>query len=247
MMAVLAVISFLAGVGMLWVFSRTSNQAAIKQTKNRLRAYLYELRLFPDEPGLLWTAQRRLLTGNAKYIGLTLRPVVVLALPFIILMSLMEPYFGKKPLAPGESALVTVQMKAPVDGQAPVLEAPAGIVVETPAVRSVTDKQVSWRIRAEREVSGVLKVNAGGEQVEKRVVAGSGDGYESDRRSGNVVDMLFHMGEAPLRSGAVEWVEVTYPEREITFLGIELHWIVWFLVISMIAALLVKGRMGVTF
>jgi hypothetical protein len=43
---------------MLWVFRRISRQEAIRKTKSRLWACLFELRLFTDEPALVWRAQR---------------------------------------------------------------------------------------------------------------------------------------------------------------------------------------------
>jgi hypothetical protein len=54
----LGLISLLAGVVMLWVFRRVSNQGAIRVAKKRLQAHLYELRLFADEPRLVWRAQK---------------------------------------------------------------------------------------------------------------------------------------------------------------------------------------------
>jgi len=70
-------LSLLLGVGMLWIFSLTSNQGAIRKVKARLQAHLYEMRLFPDEPVLIWKAQLGLLAANVRYIGLMLLPAIV--------------------------------------------------------------------------------------------------------------------------------------------------------------------------
>jgi hypothetical protein len=64
---------------------------------------------------------------------------------FAILVSLMNAMYGRAPLPVGESSVVTVQL---TDGTMPVeLETPTGIAVETPGVRDVRDRQVSWRVR----------------------------------------------------------------------------------------------------
>src|SRR3954447_14060442 len=107
----LAPISVLAGIASLWVFGRASNQNAIRKTRKRLKASLYELRLFGDEPALVWQAQKQLLGGNLRLIGLTLRPAMILSIPMGLLLLWMEPFYGRSPLPVGESAIVTMQWK----------------------------------------------------------------------------------------------------------------------------------------
>lgn len=171
----LLLISAVLGVVMLWAFSRLSNQKAIKQTRNRLKAALMEMRLFGDEPSLLFRAQRDLLTGNGRLLALTLKPALILMLPLILLAAFLEPFYGHAPLPVGEAAVVTLRMKAPIDGKTPPpkLESPAGMVVETPAVRAIASREMSWRIRPEREVDGKLRVVLPGEVIEKSITAGS--------------------------------------------------------------------------
>ena len=38
-----------------------------------------------------------------------------------------------------------------------------------------------------------------------------------------------------------------YPGAEIEWLGLQTHWLVWFVGVSMLAALVFKSRMGVSF
>jgi len=244
----LALISVLAGIGMLWVFRRASDQAAIRAARNRLKAHVYELRLFADEPSLIWRAQKGLLTGNLRLMRLTLRPAVVLALPFILLVIWLEPFFGKEPLPLGRPAILTVQLKHPVDpnGPPPILQAPQEILVETAPVRSIGDRQISWRIRPTRRVSGTLKVVLPNETLAKHVEAGPGLRYLVNRRENSLLARLWHPSEPGLSSGFAEWIEIAYPSRQIRWFGIEFHWLVWFVLISMASAFLLKRRMGVS-
>jgi hypothetical protein len=48
----LTVIAAVAGVVMLWVVGKTSNQARIRQVKRAVAASLLELRVFDDEPAV---------------------------------------------------------------------------------------------------------------------------------------------------------------------------------------------------
>ena len=243
-MAGLAVVSALAGVGMLWLFGRTSNQAAIRRTKRRLQAHLLELRLFGDEPSLIWKAQAGLLAYNAKYIALMLVPVAILSVPMVLLLMHLESFYGMRPLPVGEEAIVTVQMRGALEAK---LEAPEGIAVETPGVRVPSEQQVSWRIRPVKEGSGALRVVTPEGAFEKQIAAGGGWRYVSDRRVSSAWDLVWHPAEKRLPGGRVEWIEVRYPPAEVAWLGLETHWLVWFLVFSMAAALVLKGRFKVAF
>jgi hypothetical protein len=245
----LLIISVFLGIGMLWVFGRVSNQKEIRRTRNRLKASLMELRLFGDEPALVFRAQKDLLIGNGRLLALTLRPALILTAPLLLLLSFLEPFYGRSPLPLGEPAIVTLHFKQPIDPQMPVpkIEPPSGVLVETPGVRALGENEVSWRIRPERSVDSILRFVLSNETIEKSIAAGDDRGYASDRRASSWLDWIWNPGESRIASQTVDWVEIRYPSAEVGWLGVEFHWLVWLLVISMIAALLFKRRMGVSF
>ena len=243
----LTVLSVLVGVGMLWVFARVSNQDAIRRTKKRLQAYLLELRLFGDEPALLWKSQKDLLRANIHYLSLMLRPALILTVPVVILLFHLDGVYGLAPLPVGEPAVVTVQAIGQISSNtaAPRLVASAGFTVETPAVRVLEESQFSWRIRPLREAAGELRFNWNGAEWEKTIASGEGSQYLSSRRVRSWLDALWNPGEDRLRGPRVEWVEVRYPPAAIEIAGIEIHWLIWFLVISVLSAYLLKGYFNV--
>jgi uncharacterized membrane protein (DUF106 family) len=245
----LLLLSVALGICMLWVFGRMSDQKAIRRTRNRLKASLMEMRLFGDEPALLLRAQKDLLTGNARLLVLTLRPALVLTLPLLFLVAFLEPFYGRAPLPVGQPAILTVHLAQPINPQAPVpkLEAPSGLTIETPAVRAISDQELSWRIRPQQNVEGTLRVVFSNETLEKTITAGNGRGYASDRRASAWTDWILYPSEPRIKSQAVDWIEVRYPSAGIQWLGLELHWLIWLLVVSMLTALLFKRRMGVSF
>src|ERR1700681_1117905 len=77
----LSVISALVGIGMLWVFRKTSNQQGMKTVKRKVYASLLELRVFADEPGVTWRAQKSLFAANFRYMGLALQPALGMVAP----------------------------------------------------------------------------------------------------------------------------------------------------------------------
>lgn len=245
----LALLSAVIGVVMLWVFGRFSNQDKIRGVKDLLKAHMLELRLFVDEPSLIWQAQKSLVSSNLRYMGLMLGPFLILLVPMGLMMALLDPYYGVAPLPLDRPAIVAVQLNRVFDASAPapVLRAPEGIVVETPVLHTSGLTQLSWRIRATQPVSGKLTIALAGVEMEKNIEAGEGPRYTSPRRVASWLDWFASPGEPLLPAGPVSSIEVNYPGAEVGWLGLELHWLIWFVIVSFAAALLLKSRMGVSF
>jgi len=207
-MMMLVLVSAIYGVVACLVFRRFTNRESIRRAVNRVVAHVMELGLFLDSPGLVFRAQRDLLLENFRLLRLVILPGAILALAFALLYPAMDANFGHAPLTVGEPSVVTIQMK---DAMMPVeLEAPLGMAVETPGVRSVHDRQISWRVRPLREISGDLRF-----RIENRVVSSG-----------------FFLHDAAIRS-----IEIRYPRS--TILGFSwLLW--FFLISSVSAGLFWK-------
>ena len=239
-------LSVLLGIAMLWVFGRTSNQAAIRKVKAELHAHLYEMRLFTDEPLLIWKAQWSLLKANVRYLAMMFVPALVLTIPMVLIFAQLECFYGYAPLEPGQQAIVTVQMKGK-GGQVPVLRAPDGIAVDSPAIRMDGGQQISWRIRALRPVTGDMQFVFPDATVEKSVQAGTGPKYVSERRVSSAIDLIWHPAESRLPAGPVDWIELRYPAATVHALGLDLHWLIWMLTLSMASAVVFKRQFRVSF
>ena len=244
----LTVISIATGLAMLWAFGRFSDQQRIEVAKRKLRAHLYAFRLFADEPALIFRAQKQLLLWNARYLALMLRPTAVIVIPTVVLLMQLDAVYGRRPLAAGESAVVTAQLNLASDlrALAPSLEGRA-VAVETPPVRVLDEHQVSWRVRATSAAAASVLLRVSGVAESKHVQAGSGLRYISERRVASLLEWLRYPAEPPLPGGAVRWIEVAYPSADIDILGIGVHWLVWFCVVSVLTMLLFRKRFGVTF
>jgi hypothetical protein len=112
-----------------------------------------ELGLFLDSPSLILRAQRDLLKENLLLLRLTILPAAILALLFAILYQPLNATYVRAPLPVGEPAVVTI----PIEDKIPQLDPPAGIALETPAVRVLHDHEISWRVRPLRPTSTNLK------------------------------------------------------------------------------------------
>jgi hypothetical protein len=239
-LASLVPISIVIGIGILLVFRHTSDQAAVRRARNLVTAHLLEFRLFMDEPRLILRAQRNLIVANIRLLRLMLRPVLVLALPTVVLLAGLDGFYGRAPLVIGEAAIVTAQVKH--DGTVLVLKTPPEMAAETSGIRVPAGRQVSWRIRPLRASTGDLELVHQERVFRKSFAAGAGRHYCSERR-GSIAGLLLHPAEAPIIDSEIEWIEVRYPNATI----LHLHWLIWFFVISGFAALVLKGRLRTAF
>ncbi len=87
----LVVISVLTGVAMLLVLQRVSDPVRIRLAKRKVQAHLLELRMFQDEPRVIWGAQKALLGANLRYMALMLRPALWMTVPLFLLEFSLTP------------------------------------------------------------------------------------------------------------------------------------------------------------
>jgi hypothetical protein len=199
----------LYGVVSVLVFRRFCDAASVRRSVHRMWAHVMELSLFLDSPALVLRAQRDLLRENVRLLRWVIVPSGILAVLFACLFPLQNAIYGRAPLPVGEPSVVTIQMKDA--GMSSVqLEAPAGILVETPGVRVVHDRQISWRVRPMQPTSEDLKF-----RVKNRVLTAG--------------MYTFFWRDPEVRS-----IDIRYPEASIG----SLPWLEWFVISSSVSAVM---------
>ncbi len=248
----LTVLGILTGIAILPVFGKFSNTEGIALAKRKIRAALYEFRLFGDEPRLVFRAQGQLLLWNARYLGLMLKPAAIVLLPIVALLMLMDTVYGHRPLHVGEDTLVTARVANIVDLNtvSPELRGD-NIAVETPSVRLPAKDQVVWGVRAIAPGNDYLSLSlpqgvAADNVAKKNVGVGPGLHMLSDRRVSTLWDWLIDPGEKLLpRDNVFRWIEIQYPDAEVDFFGFGIPWIVWFILVSWITVFALRKPFGV--
>jgi len=242
----LTVFSVLTGVVMLWFFGRISNQAAIGTIRDRIRGDLIAIRLFGDDLGLMLRLQGQLLRDNAVFLKYALIPLLVMIVPFLFILAQLNLRYGASPLEPGATATVKVTLTdAAMIERGVTLEAPAGVTVETQGVRVAQLREVAWRIRAQQPGRHRLLVHVGDEPVEKELRVGEEWGSVSTLRGKSFFDLLLYPGEPPIRSDAVESIEITHEPLALALFGWSVNWIAFFILLSIIAGFALRRTLGV--
>ncbi|MBI3413711.1 MAG: hypothetical protein HY043_00090 [Verrucomicrobia bacterium] len=246
----LAGIACLAGILMVWIFGKVSNQAAIERTRNRLSAELIGLRLFKDDLRVFFGIQFQVLAWTLKYLRYSIVPMLILMAPTVIILIQLNLHYGFRPLRVGETALVKVKLRdasAVAAGTSLTLRAPESLRVETPGVRVPDLKEICWRVRGVQDGRFDLIVSDGKDSMTKQfAVGGRLEGVSPIRTGEDWLSCLLNPGEAPIPvQSAIESIEIRYPALDILILGKRTNWLILFLILSLVLGFAFKGVLGV--
>jgi len=245
----LLIFSLVTGIIMLIIFRYTSNQKGIKEAKDKIRAYLYEIRLFKDDLGIQLSAQKNILIHNFRYMRHALKPMLFMIVPVVLILVQLEGWFGNRPLKLGESTIVSVNFSEDYnnDLSGVTLQTDEGILVETPPLRIPTEREINWRVRANHIGEHVIRFNVSGTTFKKSLIVSDGQLTRVSRMiASGFWDNLLYPGEQPLaKNSPMNKIEVDYPSRSIEILGWHIHWLVAFLILSIAFGFAFKGLLKV--
>jgi hypothetical protein len=247
----LAVLALATAVGLLWVFCRTLDAGRVELAKRRMQAAIFEMRLFEDDLREVVRAARQVLRHNGAYVRAWLVPVLVASLPLMLLMAQIDGYYGRTGIMPSESTLVLAELDPIGNSERPLvlLDAPAGLRLETSPVWFPAAGQMVWRISPRTEGEFELVLRAGRDVVTKAVRASDEVARRSPRRArDDFYDALRYPSEPPLPGDSpIAALSVEYPERQISFLGWQTHWLVPYVGFLVVFAFALRRRFGVVF
>lgn len=243
-------ISLLTGILMLFIFKHTSNQEGIRQTKNRIKAHLLEMRLYKDSFITSLQAQGNILKANLSYMGHSFKPLMVMIIPVLLILIQLNFWFGYTPLEPGESTLLKIKlaerydpMEIDVD-----LELPPGIQIETPPLRIIEEGEIDWRIAPLEPGVYEAVISVGTYQHKKKIYAqkNSLTRVSPLRPEPGFIQTLLYPVEKPMpKDQPVRSIEVHHPANYLDLFGMNIHWLIAFFALSIIFGFSLKGFFGV--
>ncbi|MAE62908.1 MAG: hypothetical protein CMJ18_01440 [Phycisphaeraceae bacterium] len=251
----LLLLSALTGVALTWIIGKTSNQRALRRAADRARAQVLAIRLFKDDLKVMLGAPLAVMGSSLARCLHTVPSLLVVAVPMALLFCQMAVWYQRRPLEPGETAVVRLAI-APDAWQVfrdVSIDAPPGVEVETPALRDDAEHALFWRIRAGAPVEEPLRWTIDDATFEKRIAIAESPGRLAPvapiRPGTGWFDRLVHPLEAGFESTSpVHRIDVTYPSRVVNeVLGYAVPWWLTFLVVSILVALLSRRWLGVQF
>ena len=105
------IVSAVVGVVLLVLFKFTSNQAAIGRVRDDIKAHMLALKLFKDDIVVTLRAQVRVFRGAFALLFYAIVPMLVMIVPVSLLLGQVGLWYQHRPLKPGETATITMQLK----------------------------------------------------------------------------------------------------------------------------------------
>ncbi len=243
----MVLISAVTGLWAMWLFKLATPQRRLARQRDRLLGHIYEMGMYQDHLGVLARIQKDLALANLRYLSLTLPALLVLIVPMVLTLAQLEGRFAHRPLKTGESAVLRVGWTDGADPAAVDLRLPDGLELAAGPVRDPATGQAAWRLRALEAGRWPVTVTAAGEPCARAVITvGGGLPLLGGRLGATWWEKLLYPGWQPLPAGSpVATLDVDYPSRSTTYLGVELNWLVAFMILSLATGLAMKDALGV--
>lgn len=234
----------------LLVFRLVSNQDAIREAKDKIKAYLLELRLFQDDLAIAVRTQGQIFRYSFRYLRSALLPAAVIFIPVLLIIFQVEARYAWRSLELDESAILTATLDGALaaDEVEASLTLPAQLVQETPALRIPETNEIVWRIRAVEPGAYTVKCKIGNQEFERRVVASVPDVALSPavHRSRDLYTLTAPAEPALESDAGVAVIELAYPRARPAFAGLSsASWILF--AASLGFGFLLRGFFQVTF
>ena len=252
----LIVCSVVTGIVMLVIFGKTSNQTAIHAAKGRLKAHIAEIWLFRNDLLGMMVAVVRVLAHTGRYFAHSMRPLIFLLLPVLIIMVLLGVRYQLRPFFPDETAIVAVAVDdvAWTRGDAVQLIGSPGVEITGPPLRMPRLGEINWKIRAVSPGEHKLTLRTPNGEVTKKIQVMDPAEIAKDRsiiaagrgRTFSSTFLLFPVEPPLLTSDGISQFAVEgWPTRNLRIFGFGMHWLIVFFIVSVLGGLAVKDLFGV--
>ncbi len=246
-LAIVIVVSLVVGLAMVVLFGYTSDQKAIGIAKDQLKAHLLAVRLYRDQIPVVMGSYGKILRGTGRYLKLAFKPLLYVIIPITLLMVQIDRYLGQAPIPPNAPFLLTAHLTA-ADALGDVtIDLPPEVTMTAPPVHVAAENEIAWRLAGAKDGKYEVKINAGGQSVEKAVCIGSDlPRISTIRLRGHFWERMFSSAEAALpENSPIESISINYPDRDIDIAGYGMNWIWLFFILSMVAGFIFKELLGI--
>jgi hypothetical protein len=242
-------LSVVTSLFVLVVYRAISNPQKVKDTKNQIKAHILAIRLYRDFWKTIIVSFFKSLYYTGKYFVLNLIPLfVVLPLMFLLFVQ-MDIRYGMRPFRVNEDIMVKAGFSQDISKLSVELQADPHFQTRMNPVFITALREVNWKLRASQNGASDIAINVNGTTVRKNLLIGESVPALSNKKmaASSWAHFIYPVEKLLAPAPALKYISLEYPSRSIGFLGIHTHWLVYYLVLTMIIALALKKRFGVEF
>jgi len=245
----ITVISLLVGVFASLVYRFTANQAAIKKINNRIKAHIFELRLFDFDPALILKSLGGIFKNFFIYLFYSIKPIIFLIIPVIIILIQLHYLYDFSPLNPGDNTVVTISFKenTDIDKHKIYIKVPRNVKIVSPTVKIPEKNEISWEIQVENYGNSELSFRIDNEIFNKEVIAVKGMRKIVPKSvTGDFfLKLKYICSEYLPENQLVKSIAIKYPESSVSIFGLGIHWIIIFLIFTLISGMIIMKIYGI--
>jgi hypothetical protein len=238
------IVAAVSGIALILAFKYTSNQKAIKRARQDIRANLLAVKLFHDNLGVGFRAQGRVLVGALRLLVFAVVPILAMLVPVTLLLGQLNLWYQTSPLPVRDEAVITLKLRDDADAHWPavVLEPNEAVEDTHGPVCVVSQREVCFNVRAQKDGCNRLVFKVDGQPVEKELAIGSTFLPVSTRRpSWEWSDVLLNPREPPFGpTSLVQSIEVQYPARSSWTSGSD-YWVYYWFAVSLVTGFCCRG------
>ena len=174
------------------------------------------------------------------YLKYTLKPLLFMFVPVVLIIIQTEVRFSSRPLIPGETTVVKIKVNKGNSADVS-LTVPNGLIIETPPMRDYENRETYWRIKAEKEGAYDLTFQLDDDkEIKKRILVSDKIARLSPAKlRESTINYFFHPADTYLSDNSVvDNVYVKYPTMKIYIFGWKLHWLVHYFILTLIFGVL---------
>ncbi len=237
------IISAVTGLVLLIIFKYTSNQKAYGRVRDNIKADMLALKLFKDSISVTLKSEGRVFKGAFLLLFYAIKPMLVMIVPVALLLSQMGLWYQFRPLRATEETIITLRLNSAVKVPWPSAEITptTAINIISGPVRILSKNEINWKIKALESGYHRIIFQVDEREIDKALAVG--DGFmrvSAERPAWRWVDILQYPMEKPFGPDSiVKSISVDYPERLSKTSGTD-WWLVYFIVASMVFALIFK-------
>ena len=245
----LLIVSAVTGVVMVAIFKYTSNQDGIKAAKDKISAYLMEIRLFKDDMRVMFSAQGKIMRTNLTYMRYAVTPMLFMIVPVVLIIAQLAVRYIDRPLRPGDSLIVKLQLdERSFDESTNIsVDTGEGLRLETPILRIPSRGEIDFRIGVLEDGDQEFTIHIGDETLTHPVIVSDRvRRVYSSRTKADFWNMLLFPGQLPIpEASSINEISAKLPAQTVSLFGWNINWLILFFIASVIAGYSLKGVFGV--
>jgi len=242
----------------LLAYKYFSSPKKIKEAKDRIKANIFAIRLYKDFWRVILGSFGKSLYYTLKYFSLNIATIVII-LPILIPMFVqMDVRYGMRPFQEGEEFVITgVFDENPFDLDVKLQEnehfkpvmSPFFVNAYKDAEKKVPLKEAIWKVKAKADGDATIRIKVKDRVFEKRLFIGKYEGALSNKkyRDSSWGHFIYPVEKLMKEKSELKSIYINYPGREVSFLGFSTHWLVYYLLWTLIIVLAFKRRFGIEF